>query len=135
MPRSGFKTVWRTLYCNKDSDTRAREETARKEGKYRGGRGNPPPIIRPNRADRRAWGRGGGPADPALVAEVQPMIIPAQKQQQHLQMQQQRHGQPGTSYLPTVKYQNHQQQPLLDISMQCHDTSFEVGQHVVNTVV
>jgi len=130
--RAGLKIVWQTLYCNTDSATRDRNEAAR----YR----NPPPIIRPGRGERRAW--GGNNKEGALVAEVQPMIMPMQqvnKPAMHEKMTYQQHAaynkhqsmqMHGTPYIHNQALPPNQQ-PLLNtsISMQYnHDNSFEEAQ-------
>ena len=76
--RQGFKNVWRNLYCNKDARTLEAEGAAGGDAdSKRGGRYPPPqPIIKQKPAGR-------GFRKPAygeqLIAEVQPMIMPAQQ--------------------------------------------------------
>merc|ERR1712013_90982 len=107
--------MWRNLYCNKNQAQR----DIQKQQKYR----NPPPIIRQN---PRGGSRGHRkPGKDALVAEVQPMIIPSQQQPMMNQMQQ-KMGNPyiggGQSYIqsnartPYIPMQqlSPQQEPLLD---------------------
>jgi len=118
--RQGFRDMWRNLYCNKNQAQR----DIQKQQKYR----NPPPIIRQN---PRGGSRGHRkPGKDALVAEVQPMIMPSQ--QPMMNQMQQKMGNPyiggGQSYIqsnartPYIPMQplSPQQEPLLD-----HSISFE----------
>lgn len=122
--RQGFRDMWRNLYCNKNQAQRDAQVSIHKQSKYK----NPPPIIRQNPGGRR----GGGyrkSKENQLVAEVQPMIMPAQQplvNQMTKQMgnpyigQQYIQGNQRTPYIP-MQPLNPQQEPFLD-----HSTSFEM---------
>jgi len=78
--RQGFKNAWRNLSCNKDARTLEAEAAAggRDTDSKRGGNRYPqaPPIIRQKPAMRGFRKEAYGDQ---LIAEVQPMIMPAQQ--------------------------------------------------------
>lgn len=74
--RAGFREMWRTLYCNKDAAARE----AAKQARYKNHGQPQQPILK-----QQPGGRGRGyrkSKEGGLVQEQQPMIIPAQQQQQ-----------------------------------------------------
>jgi len=124
--RQGFRDMWHNLYCNKNQAQRDAQKSLHKQQKYKN---PPPPIIRQNpRGGSRGYRKQN---KDQLVAEVQPMIMPAQQQPMNQQMTQ-KMGNPyiggGQQYIQTpartpyiqMQQLSPQQEPLLD-----HSISFE----------
>ena len=119
--RQGFRDMWRNLYCNKNQAQRDAQVSKHKQQKYK----NPPPIIRQNPGGRRGYRK---PNKDGLVAEVQPMIMPAQYQQPLVNQMTQKMGNPyigggqqyiqGNTRTPYIPMQplSPQQEPLLEHS-------------------
>ena len=128
--RQGFRYMWKNLYCNKSSSGSRREDP--QQNKYRNqGR----PIVKQSQGGIMRGGfRKSGGDQGSLLSEVQPMIMPAQRQPLVNQMQQ-RLGNPyipqGQTYLPTTAGQAYipmqtlspTQQPLMQPNF---DNSFEL---------
>ena len=128
--RQGFRYMWKNLYCNKGSGGSRREEP--QQNKYRNqGR----PIVKQSQGGIMRGGfRKSGGDQGSLLSEVQPMIVPAQRQPLVNQMQQ-RLGNPyipqGQTYLPTNTGQAYipmqtlspTQQPLMQPNF---DNSFDL---------
>ena len=131
--RQGFRYMWKNLYCNKGSGGSRRDEP--QQNKYRNqGR----PIVKQSQGGimRGGFRKSGGGEQGSLLSEVQPMIMPAQRQPLVGQMQQ-RLGNPyipggqGQTYLPTNTGQAYipmqtlspTQQPLMQPNF---DNSFDL---------